>query len=225
MKLPQNHVRFFMAIVGSVVLSAPSVRADIALGQSDDFEDDTLMNWNGSFLPATLPMNISTGGPAGAGDNYLQITSSGGGGPGSKLATYNQDQWIGDYTTAGVTSIDVDVRNFSSSTVELRVLLFGGGGEFASAIATPVVNDGFWHHLTLGVGAADLVPNEGADPLDVSLTLADVSRLMLRHQIDVPGESPSFVGQIGIDNVTATPEPTALAMLLIGGVAIFRRRR
>ena len=113
-------------------LAAPSVAAaSVVAGQVDDYEDGTVQNWTGSFVGQ--PTNVATGGPAGVGDNYLQVISTGGAGPGSKLATFNDNgQWAGDYIAAGVTSIQVDMRNFSASgaDLEMRFLIpFGAGGE------------------------------------------------------------------------------------------------
>jgi len=215
-----------IAIVCLSALSAQPTRATIVNGQVDDFEDSTLMDWAGGASPT----NISTGGPAGAGDNYLQITSTGGFGPGSRLAAYNDVQWTGDFTSAGVTSIDADVRNFGTTGgLQLRVLLFGNGGSFTSTVALSVVNDGFWHHITLGLTAADLTAVDGANPIDLPMTLAGVSRLLIRHQSGAPGgtfDGTPIAGRLGMDNITATPEPGSLSLLAFGGLALlFRHRR
>jgi hypothetical protein len=205
--------------------SALPANASVVLGQIDDFQDGTVMNWSGGASPT----NITTGGPSGAGDKYLQITSTGGFGPGGKLATYCDVQWSGDFTSAGVTSIDADVRNFGSTgNVQLRVLLFGSGGNFTSTVTTSVANDGLWHHITMGITAANLTAVDGANPLDVSLTLADVTRFMIRHQTGAPGgqgDGTPFAGKLGLDNIMAVPEPASLTLLALGVPLFFRRQR
>ena len=53
----------------------------------DDFEDGTTAGWHvgdPAQHPAP-PVNVSTGGPAGAGDAYLQLQALGGSGAGSRL--------------------------------------------------------------------------------------------------------------------------------------------
>src|SRR3954470_2593465 len=71
----------------SAALISPFARA-VTPGQVDTFENGTTENWMINLLGmqpppvAALPVNIPTGGPAGAGDNYLQLSSVGGNGPG-----------------------------------------------------------------------------------------------------------------------------------------------
>jgi hypothetical protein len=67
----------------------------------DTFQGGTLLGWGGGASPT----NIATGGPAGAGDRYLQVTGSGAGGAGGVPATSNGVQWSGNYSAAGVTAI------------------------------------------------------------------------------------------------------------------------
>lgn len=223
MNKPKTVFCFGVALAVIVWFTRPAA-ASIVLNQLDDFEDGTTMNWTGGASPT----NVTTGGPAGANDNYLSITSHGGSGPGSRLATYNNVQWAGNFSSANVTSIDADFRNFSGSTVQLRILFFGSGGNFASTTAIPVVNDGLWHHVVFGVAAGDLTAVDGANPGDVGLTLGDVTQMFIRHQPGAPGgqgDIQSFAGELGIDNVSATPEPATLGLLVLGGLAMWRRRR
>ena len=78
----------------------------------DDFEDGTTAGWHVGDPGAhpAPPVNVSTGGPAGAGDAYLQLEALGGGGPGSRLSVLNLSQWTGDFTS--VPAIGMDVNNF-----------------------------------------------------------------------------------------------------------------
>ena len=73
--------------------------AQVVLGQVDDFQNGTTMSWTNGFVPD--PVNVATGGPAGAGDRYLQV-SSGTFGGGSRSIVFNQVQWIGNYAGQGV---------------------------------------------------------------------------------------------------------------------------
>ena len=80
-----------------VVCSASAV----VVGQIDDFQDGTTANWSNGEIIGTVPVtNVPTGGPAGAGDHYIQLTSDGSG-SGGKLTAFNRDQWLGDYLAAG----------------------------------------------------------------------------------------------------------------------------
>jgi hypothetical protein len=204
-----------------------SAQATIVLGQVDDFEDGTLQSWEGNFV--SPPVNVPDGGPTGLGDNFLEATSNGGVGPGSHLAVFNADQWSGDYLTAGVTSVQVDMRNPNAAPLEMRLLLLdngAAGGNFTSLATTIVPPDNQWHTYVFSLAPADLAPVDGA--FDANATLANLWRLLIRHQPGAPagqGGGATFDGQIGLDNVTALPEPSTLSLLAIGAVGLLRRRR
>jgi hypothetical protein len=85
------------------VKSLPAVGS----GQTDNFEDGTTQNWVVGLLgavPPFPPANVPTGGPTGAGDNYLLLTSifSAFLEPGNRLAVINLSQWTGNYLSAAV---------------------------------------------------------------------------------------------------------------------------
>jgi hypothetical protein len=126
--------------------SAP-LAAQVTVGQVDDFEDGTTQGWvvnllGGLFPPHPFPpVNVPTGGPAGAGDAFMLLTSTGfagGGGPapGSRLTVINGTQWAGDYLAAGIVGINLLVNNLSSIDLFLRVM-------FEDAEAGPPTNVAF----------------------------------------------------------------------------------
>lgn len=211
------------ALLAVLALGIAPAQATIVFGQIDDFEDETTQFWSGGSGPANIP----TGGPAGVGDHYLQMTATGGSGPGSRLGSYNDNQWNGDYLAAGVTSIEADLRNFGSTgDLSIRLLFFGTGGNFTSTIPLMIPNDGDWHHVIFGITPADLTAVDGG--FDVNATLAGTNRLLIRHQVGLPGGSfagTAIDGEMGMDNVTALPEPTTLGLVLGGLLLTVRRRR
>src|SRR5215217_6443564 len=83
----------------------------VTIGQVDTFADGTTMGWFVPGMSPNPPINEPTGGPAGVGDGFLQLRSSGLEGSGGRLAVLNPIQWAGDYTAAGVTAIQIDVNN------------------------------------------------------------------------------------------------------------------
>ena len=127
--------RFGLAAVVLVgmLLVGPGTAWAVSFGQIDDFQNGTTHSWGGG----SAPTNMATGGPAGAGDRFLQLTGSGF----QPLGMSNVAQWTGDYLAADVTAITADVANFGSSAVELRVVLvYGAGGDFTStAIIAPSI--------------------------------------------------------------------------------------
>ena len=92
-------------IICSSLLFAGSAKG-IGSGQVDDFEDGTTQFWDNGGAGAPPVVNVDTGGPGGVNDNFMQITSIGGGGPGRFLVGFNQTQWIGNYISAGVIAIE-----------------------------------------------------------------------------------------------------------------------
>src|SRR4051812_26795060 len=126
----------------------------ITAGQTDTFTDGTPDNWtNGPVAPAVQV--ISTGGPAGAGDKYLKITSD------SHLATFNLTQWSGNYQTNNITDIGVDFLNPNANTLanieQMRIVLFGpNGSRWTSSVAKTVPTDGVWHHFVFSLRQSDL---------------------------------------------------------------------
>src|SRR6185295_5265377 len=87
---------------------APSTAAGASIGLKDTFQDGTTDGWfagggPGGGVPPVPPQVIPTGGPEGAGDQFLQITSNGiAGTAGSRLVALNAAQWAGNYLAAGI---------------------------------------------------------------------------------------------------------------------------
>lgn len=208
--------------------------AQVQVGQRDTFEDGTTMGWSAGPEHPAPPLNIATGGPAGAGDNFLFLTAIGGNGPGSRLSAINMAQWTGDYTAAGVGSISMDLFNFGPTDLYLRLLI-------ADPVAGPPTNvaissDAFflaagtdWTHAVFSFSPGALTPMLGT----VDGALSDVRELRIFHNPDPffggpPGSSPPVLVNLGIDNITATPEPGTLLLCATGLVAlaaVTRRRR
>ena len=87
---------------------APAAARAVIVGQNDTFQDGTTANWTNGGTP---PANVSTAGPGGAGDRFMELTADGSGSNG-RLTAFNRSQWLGDYISAGVTEIDMDLNNF-----------------------------------------------------------------------------------------------------------------
>lgn len=220
MKLLSCKTSMVMGAFAAATLLAAPAHATVTLGHVDDFQDGTTQSWAGG----SAPTNIPTGGPAGAGDQYLQLSSTGTKPIGSK----NEDQWIGDLTGAGVTSIEADVANFGSTDLELRVLAIESGfaSQYTSTTTITVPAGGNWIHVVFDLTAPNMTLVGGATP-DVATALSSVQTFLIRHQPGAPAGvagAPSVVGQLGIDNITATPEPATLGLLALGGIAVLRRR-
>ena len=110
-----NGLALFLAFALWLV---PTVaRAGVSFGQLDDFQTDTAGWQQGNAAPINPnpPTVISTGGPSGPSDPYLQNVSSGGFGPGGKQVMFNRLQWTGNFVSAGVTRVTAELQNFGTT--------------------------------------------------------------------------------------------------------------
>jgi len=196
----------------------PPARAQITLDQSDTFEASTTDNWaNGGSL-GSPPLVVAAGGPVGSSDHFLEITSDGSG-AGGKLTAFNHTQWTGDYNTAGVTEIDMDLKGLSSpgnETLSIRISMKSGtlstspGYVSSTPFSLPI--DGQWHHATFSL--ADLTPVGSPPPLSSLLDNAPELRIIQAAAANtVHGDN--IAAQIGVDNITAVPEPHSTAVVAV----------
>ncbi len=189
-----------------VAIHALPIWAVIVPGQVDHFEEGGLLNWRaGGVGNPNPPMNIASGGPGGADDNYLQLTSNGSGLAGGKLVVFNSNQWAGDYLGAAITSIDMQVKNFGTTDLMLRLILTDS--LHAQALTTVshvnVPAGGGWNTVSFSLDAANLTGGT------YQTVISSVVELNLVHSPTVIAHrslSPDIVAQLGVDNITAVFE-------------------
>jgi hypothetical protein len=201
----------------------------------DTFEDGSTQGWVVNLVgmgshPAP-PENIAGGGPLGAGDNFLQLTALGGGGNASRLSVINASQWAGDYIDAGVTAITMSVINLGSTDLFLRMA-------FEDPIPGPPMNIAYssdpvflaagsgWTNVAFPVGPSFLSAGIG----DVLTALQNTTVIRLYHSEADNFPNPGFPidaidARLGVDNITAIPEPATLSLLATGIVAVAAKRR
>ena len=212
----------FGLLAAALTASAPA--AAVILGQIDDFQDGTTQGWTSGPINPNPPINVPDVGPAGPGDDSLQITSVGGIGPGSRFVAFNGTQWAGDYPSAGVDMIVLDVNNVGAVTLNLRVALDGAGGRFVTTASVPIFAVSGWQTVGLSIAPADLTSAGG---LGVNATLAAVTQLRVISAVNPTFQGDPIVAQGQVDNVIAVPEP-AESVLLVSGLALLallQRRR
>ena len=242
-----------LALAALAALLPATLAAQVTAGQQNTFEDGTTQGWRVGLLPfmpphPAPPVNVPDGGPGGAGDNYLLLTSVGGTRgpapePGSRMAVINfGGQWAGNYTAAGITHIQLDARNLGSSELLLRLVLenpsmSGPPCDFGVS-ATPIAlapGTG-WTSLSFPLfGAGGLVHLPGpCPPVGLEALLANTTAIRIIHNPMVAPNGAPVVAQLGIDNVTAVatdvavvPEPATLLLVApgLGALALLRRRR
>ena len=203
----------------------------LEVGQRDDFQDGTTQGWEAGAFQS---------GPAGqcprrrAEIDIFEVTSRGGQGPGSRLSVFNIDrQWAGDYLDAGITALSARVANFGDTDVDLRLLLADPQEEGQIPANVAVTTEAV--HLSAGSGWIDAVFSIAPEDLtvvegDIDTLLAGVTELRLFHNpapdFPPPPEGPpTIAATVGVDNITAIPEPATLLLLAAGAGELIRRRR
>lgn len=197
----------------------PAVTHGVVLMQLETFDSST--GW-GVGNPHPSPPSIQADvGPDGNGDFALRMSASAGQGAGSRLAIINTSDWAGDYLTAGIDTLTMDLRNQSFLSSDMRVAVNGPGGWFVtdsqslSAFST-------WTPVSFDLSPGALVSAGGSD---ASSTLSDVGEIRILHS-----STPSFRGGTGqrtvlVDNIQAVPEPKTLMLTTFAALALLRRKR
>jgi len=193
-------------LFGSFLFFTPAWGLPV-VGRIDMFENGTTQGWGGSYSTLTpLPMNMSTGGPAGLDDGYMEISTNG-----FHLATRNQSRaWTGNFQVVGVKAISMDLVQLAGhSDVRLRLALFGPGGMFATVERTRPLNERVgWMHHTFHLGVTDLVYVPGSEGTGILAdTLSKVTTVLIRHDSLLPSppgtHPPHIKATVGLDNITA----------------------
>jgi hypothetical protein len=210
----------------------PLVAPAVTIGNVDTFEDGTTMGWHvGMPLPFT-PLNITTGGPGGAGDSFMQLTATGvAGQPGSRLSVLNtSSNWTGNYL--GIPAIQMDVNNFGPDDLSLRLLfedLAGLGPPVNLALTNAAfipANSG-WRRISFSIEPADLI---GTPFGTITGALMNTDTLRMFHNpgpffFGPPDSSPVVDVVLGVDNIAPVPEPSTVALLGLGLTAMGAWRR
>ena len=216
-------LNLLIGVLGLLFLCSSSEA--ILINQVDTFQDGATMGWINGFPSPSPPVNIVNGGPLGLGDNYLENSSFGGTGAGSGMTLFNQTQWTGNYLSILVTQITADFANFGDSPIFLRLALQGNASQrYGSTSAFTLPTDGQWHSVSFGLTAADLSLISGSDSLNTVLSGVSVLRIIsAANGPDWRGDR--IAATLGVDNITAIPEPAITTLLVLGGLTLLRKRK
>ena len=195
-------MRCLLAAAGTAAMVLAAAAWAVDPLQVDDFEDGTTMGWEEGAPSPNPPVNVPDGGPGGAGDAYLENSSSGGTGAGSRMVMFNNAQWTGDYLAAGVSSLQAHLNNLGSTDLPMRVAIEGaGGGRFASIDPIVLPAGSGWQHVVFELTDAAMTSVGGAQTLaDV---LANVTELRVLASNVPDWNGAALVAVAGMDNLAS----------------------
>jgi hypothetical protein len=204
---------FIAAIALAFVGSAFAVEA----GQIDTFEDGATQGWREGFSSPNQPFVVEEDG-----NFFLRNESSGGNGPGSRQVMFNVGQWFGDFVSAGVTEISMDVRNSGDTDLNVRLAFQSNtGSRGATNDVFLLAPGGDWMNVTFDI--TDLFVESGPDtPLEL---LSAVNQMRILSAEEPAYRGDPIVSSIDVDNILAVPAPGAAGLLVVGAFAASRRRR
>jgi hypothetical protein len=187
------------------ILGMPALSFAVTSGQVDDFEDGTVMGWEEGFVSPNPPTNVPSGGPMGAGDNYLRNQSNGEPGPGGKMVMFNTTRWNGNYTAAGIQSLQMQLANPGPDTLFIRLAFEGSNTRYGSTTPFAVPPDNQWRTATFGLLAPDLTLLSGAASRETVLSGVVVLRI-LSARTSPRWDGDQVAAVLGVDNIIAVPQ-------------------
>jgi hypothetical protein len=194
--------RGLFAALGTLAMATAVPAWAVDPVQVDDFEDGTTMGWEEGAPSPNPPVNVANGGPGGAGDAYLENTSSGGTGAGSRMVMFNNAQWTGDYVAAGVSSLQAHLNNLGATDLPMRVAIEGaGGGRFASIDPIVLPAGSGWQHVVFELTDAAMTSVGGAQTL--AEVLANVTELRVLASNVPDWNGAALVATVGMDNLAS----------------------
>ena len=165
------------------------------------------MGWSHGGQSLAPPSNVPTGGPAGAGDAYLQNLSSGTSGADSKQIMFNQAQWTGDYLAAHVTRLQASMANFGATTLYMRVIMEGFTGSYFSTNPAVLAPGGGWQNVTFDLTSAGMTNLFGDSTPDSSVLSGIFEVRILSSQAGFSRTGDTQNASLGMDNLRALTLP------------------
>lgn len=184
------------------------------------------------------PVVVAGLGPDGQPGILLNIAPATG--SGSRFLMFNpSEDWIGDYTAAGVNAVGVSVDNRTglNSSISLRAAFDGPGGWFVTetlAVVDSTAGDDFTS-LIFDLNNLTFIPATGSG--EVSETLGSVTNFEILRSapgtLPVEGGGGRLVADQGeatfaFDDIRALaviPEPSSALLSLLGLGVLLRRKR
>ena len=202
--------------IAALAVAAAPARA-IERGQTEDFSGG---------LGAWERGEIATPGAEGPDDPYLLV----GAGDGGRIVTFERARWAGDYLAAGGDEISMLVRNLGANPLVVRLAIGDNlapllGGSWYVTDGVPLPPGGDWQRVSFSLAPDALVKVQGG--ASAEQVHAGVSTLRILHATGPTAIGDIWAGSLGVDAITAVPEPGAseCAAAAAAALALARRRR
>ncbi len=200
----------------------------IVLGQVDDFQSADPLDRQNWVNGASQVERINGGGPLGAGDNYIRVTSDGSGSGGRLVAqNYNNpfnappivSQWTGNYIAAGVRAIEFDLNNMSAVTLSIRIAfktdITQGSPGYLSARVVVLPGSG-WQHFSISILPGNMTAIGGPAAYNTFFANGFAEMRIINEVGATNLNGDPVTGVLGIDNIRAVPEPSTVALAAAG---------
>jgi hypothetical protein len=217
-----------IASCASAILLATGTTSAVTLFQVDDFSNG-IAGWvEGNPSPdPPIATGIGTDGSP-----FLRNDSSGGGGPGSRMAMFNDLQWTGNYIESGISAIRLEAGTFGPDTINLRLAFNGAGGWFTTD-AVPITNNDpgnpQWQTLIFSIMPGDLAHVAQGNG-SYAETMSNVTRMEIYSGGNTLSAGSLIRGEainssLLLDQIQAIPEPSSIVLLMITAFAALARRK
>lgn len=200
-------ISFFILFPILTILASKTSSA-IEPNQWDNFQGGTTLSWTSGSLNPNPPVIVFNGGPAGAGDAYLLVTATGNPGAGGRMITFNQNQWAGNYLSAGVTMVSMHLNNYRTSPLSMRIVLRGAGGDFWSISPVNLPAQSGWQETQFSLAASNLTGG-----VNLTTTLSNVTEVRIIHSISGGLQGDIINATLGVDNITAAENPLPVELI------------
>ena len=219
-------------LVGAMLLAVAAPGALAAGVYVDGF--DGAANPSGWEYAAADNYLLTTGGNP---DGMLQGTGWGFNYPELRTGWGATTPFHGDYRAAGVDGISMDLTTYDAPSWAMDgqngftglLILFGQGMAASMPMNVHMLDShAGWHNVSVAIPSADTsaVPAGWTDyygaGLDWNTLITGIEQVQINYLADGSGIGMNF--DLGVDNIALTPEPTSLALLALGGLALIRRR-
>ncbi|WP_242093230.1 T9SS type A sorting domain-containing protein [Aestuariivivens sediminicola] len=191
-----------LVLLSLFILVSTTISSQITANQVDDFENGTVQSWQegGFTISPNPPTNISTGGPDGINDNYLQNVSSGGTGAGSRMVMYNTSQWTGNFNSQGIVAIKCFAKAITNN-LNLRIAFDGDGGQICTSDAILITAGNSWEEFIIPISASDFTLLAGGT--SINNTLQNVTAMRILSSSVPSWRGDSVEATLQIDNIEA----------------------